>query len=69
LIDEATANIDTKTDELIQIVIADKFQDRTVLTIAHRLNTVTKSDLILVFDKGMIVNFDTPTNILQHYQL
>ncbi|CAF4720124.1 unnamed protein product [Rotaria sp. Silwood1] len=67
LIDEATANVDQKTDDLIQIVLKDKFQDRTVLTIAHRLNTVAKYDRILVLDTGMIVNFDTPTNILQSY--
>jgi ABC-type multidrug transport system fused ATPase/permease subunit len=68
LIDEATANVDQKTDELIQAVIADKFRDRTILTIAHRLNTVAKSDRILVLDKGMIVNYDTPMNILHYYQ-
>jgi ABC-type multidrug transport system fused ATPase/permease subunit len=63
LIDEATTNVDQNTDELIQEVIADKFRDRTILTIAHRLNTVTKSDRVLVMDKGMIVNYDTPMNI------
>ena len=68
LIDEATANTDQKTDELIQAVIADKFRDRTILTIAHRLNTVTKSDRILILDKGIIVNYDTPMNILRDYQ-
>ena len=68
LIDEATANIDNKTDEIIQEIIANKFQDRTILMIAHRLNTVVKCDRILVVDKGTIVNFDTPTNILQYYQ-
>ncbi|CAF1535414.1 unnamed protein product, partial [Adineta steineri] len=68
LIDEATANIDEKTDELIQEIISNKFQDRTVITIAHRLNTVAKSDRILVLDNGVVVNYDTPTNILQYYQ-
>ncbi|CAF2981984.1 unnamed protein product, partial [Rotaria sp. Silwood2] len=60
LIDEATANIDSETDELIQEIIAKKFEDRTVLTIAHRLNTVTKSDRILVLAEGVIINFDIP---------
>jgi ABC-type multidrug transport system fused ATPase/permease subunit len=68
LIDEATSNVDKTTDEIIQITIANQFQDRTVLTIAHRLNTVAKSDRILVLDNGIIMNFDTPMNILQHYQ-
>ncbi|CAF4053525.1 unnamed protein product [Rotaria sordida] len=67
LIDEATANIDQKTDDLIQTVLQNKFQDRTILTIAHRLNTVAKHDRILVLDKGMIANFDTPRNILHSY--
>jgi ABC-type multidrug transport system fused ATPase/permease subunit len=68
LIDEATANVDEKTDDIIQEVFTNKFQDRTVLTIAHRLNTVAKCDRILVLDKGAIVNFDTPMNVLEHYQ-
>jgi ATP-binding cassette subfamily C (CFTR/MRP) protein 4 len=68
LIDEATANVDEKTDEIIQEVFTNKFQDRTVLTIAHRLNTVAACDRIIVLDKGVIVNIDTPMNILQHYQ-
>jgi filamentous hemagglutinin family protein len=67
LIDEATANIDQKTDDLIQAVINNKFQDRTIMTIAHRLNTVAKSDLILVLDNGMVANYDTPINVLQAY--
>ena len=68
LIDEATANVDLEAEALLQVVIADKFQDRTVLTIAHRLNTVARSDRILVLDKGMIVDFDVPENILPKYQ-
>jgi ABC-type multidrug transport system fused ATPase/permease subunit len=68
LIDEATANVDQKTDEIIQTVFTNKFQDRTVLTIAHRLSTLAQCDRIVVLDKGIIVDFDTPMNILQHYQ-
>jgi ATP-binding cassette subfamily C (CFTR/MRP) protein 1 len=65
LIDEATANVDHDTDASIQAIISDKFWDRTILTIAHRLNTIAKSDRILVMERGRVGNFDTPQNILQ----
>lgn len=63
LIDEATANVDHTTDRMIQEVIADKFRDRTILTIAHRLNTVVNSDRILMLQHGHVVYFDIPNNI------
>jgi ATP-binding cassette subfamily C (CFTR/MRP) protein 4 len=69
MIDEATANVDRATDSLIQDVIADKFQNRTILTIAHRLNTVAKSDRIIVLNQGMIVDFDSPQKILPKHGL
>ena len=64
LIDEGTANVDQKTDDIIQAVINEKFHDRTVLTIAHRLSTVAKCDRLIVLDMGIIVNNDTSANIL-----
>jgi ABC-type multidrug transport system fused ATPase/permease subunit len=63
LIDEATANVDQATDKMIQEVIADKFRDRTILTIAHRLNTVANSDRILMLQQGEVIYFDIPNNI------
>lgn len=62
LIDEATANVDHATDMLIQQVIADRFCDRTILTIAHRLNTIANSDRILMLQKGEVVYFESSTN-------
>ncbi|XP_032362004.1 ATP-binding cassette sub-family C member 4 isoform X1 [Etheostoma spectabile] len=65
VIDEATANVDPRTDELIQKTIRDKFRDCTVLTIAHRLNTIIDSDRILVLDAGKIDAYDEPYTLLQ----
>uniref|UniRef100_A0A673JJJ5 Cystic fibrosis transmembrane conductance regulator n=1 Tax=Sinocyclocheilus rhinocerous TaxID=307959 RepID=A0A673JJJ5_9TELE len=66
IIDEATANVDPRTDELIQKTIRAKFKECTVLTIAHRLNTIIDSDRILVLDAGRIHEYDAPHVLLQN---
>ncbi|KAK6485739.1 multidrug resistance-associated protein 4-like isoform X1 [Huso huso] len=66
IIDEATANVDPRTDELIQKTIREKFEQCTVLTIAHRLNTIIDSDRILVLDAGRIHEYDEPYVLLQN---
>ncbi|XP_067646235.1 probable multidrug resistance-associated protein lethal(2)03659 isoform X3 [Eurosta solidaginis] len=64
VLDEATANVDQQTDALIQKTIRNKFRNCTVLTIAHRLNTIMDSDMVLVMDAGRAVEFDTPFELL-----
>uniref|UniRef100_A0A182NL50 Uncharacterized protein n=1 Tax=Anopheles dirus TaxID=7168 RepID=A0A182NL50_9DIPT len=65
VLDEATANVDPTTDRLIQDTIRLKFADCTVLTIAHRLNTIMDSDRVLVMDAGQAVELGTPHELLQ----
>ncbi len=62
---EATAAVDLETDDLIQATIRSAFQDATVLTIAHRLNTIMDSSRVMVLDKGEIAEFDSPSNLLR----
>ncbi|XP_032455621.1 multidrug resistance-associated protein 1 isoform X6 [Nasonia vitripennis] len=65
ILDEATAAVDLETDDLIQRTIREEFKECTVLTIAHRLNTILDSDRVIVLDKGAIVEFESPDSLLQ----
>lgn len=66
VLDEATANVDHKTDSLIQQTIRERFRDCTVITIAHRLNTIIDCDRVLVLDAGKLIEFDEPFKLLQN---
>ncbi|EMP33031.1 Canalicular multispecific organic anion transporter 2 [Chelonia mydas] len=65
VLDEATAAIDLETDDLIQMTIRTQFEDCTVLTIAHRLNTIMDYTRVLVLDKGTVAEFDTPSSLIE----
>ncbi|KAJ3028172.1 UNVERIFIED_CONTAM: hypothetical protein HDU68_002318 [Siphonaria sp. JEL0065] len=64
IMDEATANVDYETDAMIQKALREDFKDATVLTIAHRLNTIMDYDRVMVLDKGELTEFDSPRNLL-----
>ncbi|XP_046429218.1 ATP-binding cassette subfamily C member 4-like isoform X3 [Neodiprion fabricii] len=65
VLDEVTANIDPITDKLIQNTISRRFAECTVVTIAHRLNTVMNSDRVLVMGEGRILEYDHPHLLLK----
>jgi ATP-binding cassette subfamily C (CFTR/MRP) protein 1 len=67
VLDEATAAVDLETDSLIQTTIRKEFKECTILTIAHRLNTIMDSNRVLVLDKGTIGEFDSPSNLLSNH--
>uniref|UniRef100_A0A8C7RIZ8 ABC-type glutathione-S-conjugate transporter n=1 Tax=Oncorhynchus mykiss TaxID=8022 RepID=A0A8C7RIZ8_ONCMY len=66
VLDEATAAVDLETDTLIQSTIRQQFEDCTVLTIAHRLNTIMDYTRVIVMDKGHISEMDSPANLISN---
>jgi ABC-type multidrug transport system fused ATPase/permease subunit len=66
IMDEATANVDMQTDEYIQKALRLDFKDATVITVAHRLNTIIDYDRIAVFEQGSIVEFGSPKDLLSY---
>ncbi|RZC32181.1 hypothetical protein BDFB_015030, partial [Asbolus verrucosus] len=66
VLDEATANMDPVTDALIHETIHKNFASCTVFTIAHKLQSVINADKVIVMDKGEIIEYDDPVNLLQN---
>ncbi|EAR99878.2 ABC transporter family protein (macronuclear) [Tetrahymena thermophila SB210] len=64
VLDEATANVDMNTDQKIQSLLKSMFSNTTIITIAHRLNTVADYDKIIVLDKGQVIEVGTPFELL-----
>uniref|UniRef100_A0A8C6P2K1 ABC-type glutathione-S-conjugate transporter n=1 Tax=Nothobranchius furzeri TaxID=105023 RepID=A0A8C6P2K1_NOTFU len=64
VLDEATAAVDLETDTLIQSTIRTQFEDCTVLTIAHRLNTIMDYTRVIVMDRGNVCEMDSPANLI-----
>ena len=66
VLDEATAAVDVETDAMLQSTLrTPMFSNRTIITIAHRINTILDSDRIIVLDKGEVKEFDTPAELVK----
>ncbi|KMT07545.1 hypothetical protein BVRB_6g151560 [Beta vulgaris subsp. vulgaris] len=65
VLDEATASVDTATDNIIQKTVREETSGCTVITVAHRIPTVIDNDLVLVLDQGKIVEYDSPAELLK----
>jgi len=64
ILDEATANIDLITEQTIQKSITTYFKDSTVITIAHRIQTIINYDKILFLAQGSVLEYDSPQKLL-----
>lgn len=64
VLDEATSNVDAETDRLMQRLIREEFGNYTIITVAHRLETIKDSDWIAVLDDGRLVEWDRPGKVL-----
>lgn len=64
MLDEATSNVDMRTDDFIQKTLKTRFKNYTIITIAHRLNTIADYDKVFVMDKGQVVEYGQPLELL-----
>ncbi|KAL5631354.1 hypothetical protein ACGC1H_007018 [Rhizoctonia solani] len=66
ILDEATSSVDVDTDSMVQQMIQRDFHGKTLLCIAHRLNTIAFYDRVLVMDNGRLKEYDTPLNLFDN---
>ena len=64
IMDEATANVDARTDMLLQDAVAKNFQGATILAIAHRLDTIIDYDKVLVLGSGSVLEYGSPHDLI-----
>ncbi|KAJ3100588.1 Multidrug resistance-associated protein 1 [Phlyctochytrium planicorne] len=65
VMDEASSSVDALSDKMILDVVNSQFSGRTIISVAHRLNTIAHFDRVVVMDKGVAIEFDTPANLLK----
>ncbi|XP_068648270.1 ABC transporter C family member 8 [Aristolochia californica] len=65
VLDEATASIDSATDAILQRVIRKEFSGCTVITVAHRVPTVTDSDMVMVLSYGKLIEYENPSKLME----
>jgi ATP-binding cassette subfamily C (CFTR/MRP) protein 1 len=63
VLDEATSNLDEATEVIVQKVINEEFKDNTVITVAHRLDTIKDADQVLMLERGEVVRVGTPSEV------
>merc|ERR1719427_1733701 len=66
VLDEATAAIDLETDDLIQATIRNEFTSTTIITVAHRINTIMDSDIVTVLSNGQIEEMGNPKRLIEN---
>ena len=69
ILDEATSNVDLETDRQMQEIIREEFNNHTVITVAHRIETILDSDVVAVLENGALVEFGSPKELLSRPSL
>jgi ATP-binding cassette, subfamily C (CFTR/MRP), member 4 len=65
ILDEATASVDRRTDQMLHETLEEAFRDSTILAVAHRLDTVIENDYILVLGQGKVLEYGPPAQLLR----